>query len=102
GAADGERLAPAAGKRPGLAAPQLGKPRKELVDALGEPAALGARAVRGFEVLGDGEVLEHFVALRHEHDSSRGDAMRRLAVDALALVMDRALRDFRIVQTDEA
>src|SRR3954466_12357744 len=82
---DRHHLALAAREQARFPAAELGEPRKEFVDAPGEPAPIGARTVRGFEVLRHRKVLEHLVALRDEHDAARGDAMRRLALDALAL-----------------
>src|SRR3954463_650188 len=100
--ADRQHLALPAGEPPPSRGAKLGEPRKEFVYAPGEPAPVGARPVRGFEVVRNRKVLEHLVALGDEHDAARGDAMRRLALDALAFVADRALGHLRIIQADEA
>src|SRR3954462_8337621 len=100
--ADRQHLALAAREQPGFPAAQLGEPRKEFVYAPGEPAPVGARPVRGFEVVRDRKVLEDLVALGDEHDAARGDAMRRLALDALALGADRPLGPLGTTKADEA
>src|SRR5690349_23950668 len=101
-AADREHLALAAGKQSRLAAAQFGEPREELVDALNGLASLAASSVRRLQVFGDREVLEYLAAFRDEHDAARGNAVRRLVLDAFALVLDGTFRDLGVVEADEA
>src|SRR5262245_36255755 len=101
--ADREHLALAAREIAGLAPAHAGQRRKELVHGFRQAPAVGAGARHHrLEVLGDGEVLEHLAALRHQHDAERGDAVGTQVLDALPAVPNRARGDARVVEADES
>src|SRR5262245_14129217 len=102
---DRQHLPLAARQEAADAAPEIGEPREELIDAGFAAPPLGhagpTRHRRG-QVFGHSEIGEHLVALGNEDDAAAGDLVRGLVLDALAFERDAALCHPRIVDAEEA
>ena len=88
GAAERQHLAFATRQQPGepraQRAPAPGKNWNTSASRLAPLGRVGAARGRDGQILGDGEIGKHLVALRHQHDAARGIGMRRLVLDPLA------------------